>query len=166
MKTFIYHFQKCINWFNSLSFRSMYLSAWSCILHRPPPGPNSQSSLFEASSSPSGSFSGSGGYIGSTFRFCRNLACFSRLLRRLRVLFFTLTLNPCRHRLLGKKMLLSRMPDTLSRYPSASNGDSSSVRFSPSNSTGPKMKGRAIFCLSALSKLAGMYGSNCSFSGS
>ena len=51
---------------------------------------------------------------------------------------------------------------TWSRWASASNGESASERLRPSNSTGPNMKGLAIFALRAFSKLAGRCGSKTS----
>ena len=119
-----------------------------------------QSLASEPPSPSAGAGSGSGGYYGRTCRFYINLACFSNELLLFRVLFLTFTLNPWRHKLFGRYTPRSSALATFSRWASGSNGASSSVRSRPSNSTGPNMNGLAIFAFSALSKLAGMCGSN------
>ena len=127
-------FRNCINAFPFISIINFYIHLLI---------PHSFSS--DPLSSPmSSAGSGSGGNTGSTSKFLRNRACLSNVLLLFKFLFFTFTLKPCTHRLLGSKMLLSSALSTCLRCSSGSNAYSSSVKSRPSNSTGPNMNGLGI----------------------
>lgn len=107
--------------------------------------------------------------MGNTSKFWRNLACFNRVVLRLRVLFWLInassslflfwgpavTLNPWMQSWEGSNKLWSNAFVTYSLWFSGSNGNWSSVLFKLSNSTGPNTNGLGIFFFSALSKLDG-----------
>lgn len=110
---------------------------------------HSSSSLSSASSYLS---SCSGGHKGNTSRFYRNLACLRIVVLLFKVFLLTVTLYPCTQIFEGSAALLSRTFITRSRWRSALNGLSFSFKFSPSNSTGPKIKGLLIFLRRIYSK--------------